>query len=409
MKRLDFIVPDNNTFYQIELSKTLLHFCEYDFTYFWEQAIDFGSSSRRDGHFDKKQATVLKNLIIKCHPYYEAKLNTDFSDIVLDCIIEYFCRTENIGLEGLWTKYISPSDAFEKAVFTRISEYKTNKATNQWVNLVRLQKYLKTKISFIFDGQPCSVAEYMSKCRYFDLAFSVAAKEIGFPDEFLPSVKEIPLTQIPGAPFMISRASKDIYKHISDKTENAPPFTKKHIEDYQRDCYALDAFEYIKSLEMPPQFEMQSAIEAFRYLPKTVYMPNCFKAMLDFEIEKMLDEAIVLSKCSNCGKYFVREPDYNGTYCNRVGKSGKTCREELETVTDDYISSDLDKKSNKIYESLYDKIGTKLPETEFNEWSEYLTRLKENVKSHNASQEDLESFLNYTEKMYGDIQNEPTH
>lgn len=37
-----FAVNDNNNFYKIELSKTLLHFIEFDFTYFGS------SASRRD-------------------------------------------------------------------------------------------------------------------------------------------------------------------------------------------------------------------------------------------------------------------------------------------------------------------------------------------------------------------------
>ena len=100
-------------------------------------------------------------------------------------------------------------------------------------------------------------------------------------------------------------------------------------------------------------------------------------------------------------------PEYKGALCNRVNKSGKTCREEYEddAVSQNNISDDLNEKSNVLYDTLFSQIGTKIPESEFAEWSEYLTRLKNNIKTQNASKEDLESFLSYTEKMYSDLKN----
>ncbi len=102
MDSISFITLNSNSFHKLELSRTLLKFIEYDFTYFWEQAIDFGKFSKEAGRFDVERTAVLKNFIAQCHPYYDAKINTEFSDIVIDCIIEYICRTENIGLEALW-------------------------------------------------------------------------------------------------------------------------------------------------------------------------------------------------------------------------------------------------------------------------------------------------------------------
>lgn len=405
MESISFIVSNSNGFHQLELSKSLLHFIEYDFTYFWEQAIEFGNTCRKTGKFDAQQLSILRNLIIKCHPYYEAKINTEFSEIALDCIIEYICRTQNIGLESLWTKYISPANAYQKAIFKRISQYKTKKAINEWVSIIRLQQYAKTKLDFIYEGNLCSVAEYSSRAKYFDLAYSVCSTETGYPMESLPCVKRFDLTSMPGAVFMINKASRDIYKKFSERLESAPEPSNNAINDNLRDSYALDAFEYMKDIKRPAGAEMYSAIENFRFMPEVVYMPNCFKAIIDFEFSKMLENGIILRKCDNCGKYYMYDSEYKGDYCNRVNSSGKTCRELFEgNDTEDIdIPDTIEEKSNIIYERLKQQVGKALPESEFNDWSEYLKRLKSNIKNHNATTEELESFLNYTEKMYGEI------
>jgi len=405
MSNISFVTKHSNCFYKIELSKTLLHFIEFDFVYFWEQAIALGKQAKKSNSYPYEQANVLKNLITKCHPYFEAMVNFDFNDIVVDCIIEHICRKEGIGLEALWARCISPKNSYEKVIFARISEYKTNRAINQWVNILRIQEYAKAKLAFVFDGEPCSLAECMSRCKYFDLAYSVAAKETGYPSEELPSVKCFSVAQMPNAVFMINKASKDIYKRLSERLMNAPDPHKIRVTDILRDSYSLDAFDYIKDLTRPPEFEMYAAIENFRYMPEVVFLPNCFKALVDLEYDKMLENGFMLTKCESCSRYFVKENGYHGRLCDRVKSSGKSCREEFEEgkVSANQISEELNKKSDMMYSTLYNKVGTEIPKSEFNDWSEYLVRLRSNIQTQNATVEDLETFLSYTEKMYGEI------
>lgn len=405
MESIDFITSNSNGFHKLELSKSLLHFIEYDFTYFWEQTIDFANTCRKTGKFDIQQLSVLRNLIVRCHPYYEAKINTEFAEIALDCIIEYVCRTRNIGLETLWAEYISPANAYEKAIFKRVSLYKTKKASNEWVSIIRMQQYAKAKLDFIFEGKLCSMAELLSREKYFDLAYSVCATETGYPMDSLPCVERFNLATMPSAVFMINKASKDIYKRLASRLEGAPQQSKATINDNLRDSYALDVFEYMKDITRPSDIEMYSAIENFRFMPDVVYMPNCFKAIIDFEFSKMLEKGIILCKCENCGKYYTYDTEYKGSYCDRVNSSGKTCRDifDVPDQPEPLIPDNIEEKSNIIYENLKNQIGKAMPESEFNDWSEYLTRLKANVKNNNATSEELESFLSYTEKMYGEI------
>ncbi|MFA5659298.1 MAG: hypothetical protein WC900_08445 [Oscillospiraceae bacterium] len=408
MESFSFVTKYSNSVFKLELAKTLLHFIEFDFSYFYEQSIALGKQASKSGDYSAEQSGILRNLASKCHPYFEAMANFDFNDIVADCIIEHICRNENIGLEALWSSCISPSNSYEKTIFTRISEYKTSRAINEWVNLVRIQEYARTKAAFVFEGDPCSPAECRARCKYFDLAYSVVAKETGYPSDQLCTVSRFSTTQMPNSVFIIQKASKDIYKRLSEKLSKAPEPAKVRINDVIRDSYALDAFDYIREMTRPPDFEMYAAIENMRNFDDVIYLPNSFKAIIDLEIEKMLDAGLMLLKCSVCSRFFIRDVYYTGKLCDRVKSTGLSCREEAEAgkAIEISVADDIDKKSEEIYKNLYNKIGQAIPKNEFNDWSEYLFRLKNNDKNKNASVEDLEAFLDYTEKMYGEIKEE---
>ena len=116
----------------------------------------------------------------------------------------------------------------------------------------------------------------------------------------------------------------------SENLEDAPEPRKLRLNDTLRDSYALDAFDYIRNLTRPADTEMFAAIESFRTLPETVYLPNSYKDLIELEIEKMLENGINYIKCLECGRYFRKEEGYNGKLCNRVKSTGKSCREEAE-------------------------------------------------------------------------------
>ena len=403
MQDINFVTKKSNCIYNIELSKVLLHFTEYDFSYFWEQTIMLGKESKDNNSFSIEQSANLRDLVSKCHPYVEALSKSDYSEIVLDCIIEHICRTENIGLEALWNSCITPKNSYEKAIFHRISEYKTNHACNQWVTLMRLQEYARVKTAFVFDGDICSPSEAKSRVKYFDLTYSVASSEIGFPIDETAGVMRFSPTQIPNAVFVVSKTAKKIYKRISAKLEDITMQSKRQINDSLRDNYALDAFDYMKDITRPEQPEMFSAIENFRDLPDVVYLPNSFKALIDLEIDEMLNNGIMLLKCQKCGRYFNRRADYNGLLCDRVNSSGKSCREQASDEQVEISAQNVEIKSEKLYTYMHQKVGKEIPSSEFNEWSNYLVGLRKNVAEKNATVEDLNSFLQYTEKMYGEL------
>ncbi len=328
-----FSVGGSNSFHKLELSKSLLRFAEFDFTYFWEQCIETGRNARKTGRISRNLEAIALGSAAKCHPYVEACLGTEFDGLVTDCIIAYICHSEGIGPEELWGRCISPKSLYEKEIFGRISEYKTGRAINQWINIVRMQEYARSKMKFIYETDsnimlpPC---DYRARREYFDLAFAVAANETGCDMRQMPSVKKFSPSSLPDCVFMMGRVSKAIYKRLSEVLADAPTVREKNLNDHNRDSTALDAFSYVKDMPRPETIDMNLAMENITALPETVYMPDSFKAVIDLEFTCMYEEGIYLSKCPRCGRFFRRDPEEKSPYCSRINSSGMTCAEQVE-------------------------------------------------------------------------------
>ncbi|MGN0637728.1 MAG: hypothetical protein ACI4J0_05110 [Huintestinicola sp.] len=434
---------------------------EFDFTYFWEQCIEAGRNARKTGRISQNMENMAMNALVKCHPYVEACASTEFSSVVLDCIIAYICHSEGIGLEELWARCISPKSLYEKAIFNRVSEYKTGRGINQWINIVRMQEYARSKIKFIYECDSNVMLrpeDYRTRMEYFDLAFSVAANETGCPMDKLPSVKMYTPSTLPDSVFMLGRMSKNIFRRLSDVLRDAELWDEKALNDHNRDQTALDAFSYVKDMPRPAENDMRFALEAVSELPETVYVPDSFKAMIDLEFTLMSQKGIYMSKCPRCGRFFVRDLEERSPYCHRVNSSGMTCTEQINEelgiaamkrgevpvteeipVSEDIASEnetvenvnteeaaepapevksepekkpvvfdekppepmeipkELEKRCQRVYNMLYKRIGTLMTEKEFREWSGYLSDTKRDLREGNAEISQMEEFLDYWE------------
>lgn len=450
-----FAVKDNNNFYKIELSKTLLHFIEFDFTYFWEQCIEAGRTARKSGRLPQNVIANAKAVISKAHPYIEACINTDYSEIATDCIIEYICHSERIGLEELWARCISPKNLYETAIFRRISEYKTNRAANRWTSIVRLQEYARNKVDFIFSpDESNSVIEnetFRVRKEYFDLAVSVAANELGCPNGSLPTVKIYSPANLPNAAFAIGKVAKGIYRRFSEVLSQAQDMSKLKNTAQLGDQLAMEAYGYIKNMPRPGELDMKFALETIRNNPPLLYIPDSLKAAIDLEFELMYQRDVVFRKCENCGRYFTAKDD--NTRCDRVNSSGKTCRRQYEELCEAIaletakaneeemkrqqelqkqqaileeteaetqtalipeipeppkpvpveIPKETEKRGQKLYNALYKRVNRGFDENEFREWSQYLSNMKRNLKIGEATLAQFEEFLDYSDKLYEEV------
>ena len=354
----------------------------------------------------------------------------------MDCIIEYICHSEDISLEELWARCITPKSLYEKSIFNRISEYKTCRGINQWSNIVRMQEYAKTKLAFIFDGSAENTAIYRARKEYFDLTFSVIANELGYRNEDMPYTKCYSPSLLPDAPFMMSGLAKNIVYRMESVIDSTEPVSYRRTKDILRDRTALDAFSHIKQLSRPSDKEIRQVAEAFKAADCLIFQPVSLKAVIDLELDKMIEDSLFVQKCSECGKYFLRSYEYTGTLCNRVNASGKTCRELArqpveepprgtgtapavsapekaavpaseteahtpETAAASAISASIDMRCERVYAALSSKAGNnQLSVQEFEEWSAYLMNMKRNIELKELTVTELQDFLDYTEQMY---------
>ncbi|MCL2055451.1 MAG: hypothetical protein FWG90_13600 [Oscillospiraceae bacterium] len=332
MKTARFSVKDNTNIYKLEVARSLLYFTEFDFTYFWEQCIDAGKEARKTGRLPQDAVNNARSIAAGAHPYIEA-CSTVFSEVVTDCIIEYICHSERITADELWLRCISAKSQYEKTVFKRVSEYKTNRAINQWANIVRLQEYARNKMAFIYapdENKNADFSDALIRARrdYFDLACSVAANEINLPRKQLPATKVCNAASLPDATFINGRVSRALYRRLSETLGLAEDAELPESRDYSlvKDKLALDAYAYVKDMGRPNDADMLSASEALLAMPDEVFLPDSFKAAIDLEFDLACKEKLRFCKCQNCARFFVSTS--SETFCDRVNRTGKTCREE---------------------------------------------------------------------------------
>ncbi|MGN0695381.1 MAG: DUF6076 domain-containing protein [Oscillospiraceae bacterium] len=439
-----FIIGNNNTYYELMPGKDLLSFTEFNFSFFWEQCIEAGKTASKTGRLPAELMQSARNTLSQCHPYVKACIEGSFDSAAVDCIIAYICSSENIGLEELWARCISPKNNYESAIFRRISEYKTGRSVNQWINIVRINEYAKKKLDFIYDdraGSDISPDEYRRRKDYFDLAFSIAANEMGFPSEDMPYVRKYSPSLAPESAFRMGKFSRYVYGAVSEKLSKIPAGSSKQINPVIADQSAMDAFSYIKDMERPDSLEMRRAsMEEMRGGP-VVYMPAGFKGIIDLEFDLLEENGEHIERCVSCGRYFIRGREHNSPYCSRVNPSGRTClaaHEEQQRLRREaaekariaeeearraaaeaeerarlagmrakkvpvIIPAELDLRSQALYYNLSKCAGREMDRAEFEEWAGYLESLKDNIRNGDGSISQLEDFLRSAEKMYGDI------
>ena len=144
-----FAVKDGRCLHELPLGRTLSGFIGFDFSPFRERCIEAGRDGRKNGVLSSSMEDMAENELAKCHPYVRACMGNEYSRAVIDCIIDCICLSENISAEELWLRCISPVTEYEKCIFDRLCEYRTGRASNQWINVLRIREYAMTKAEFI--------------------------------------------------------------------------------------------------------------------------------------------------------------------------------------------------------------------------------------------------------------------
>lgn len=398
---LNLAGKNSSEVFQLRYPFSLLSFCDYDLSYFAENAIAVCDEALRSGELDFDRVTDLRNSLKNMHVYIEHNLRTVYEKIVLDCWIDYVCRRDNIGTSALWNRFIDCKTSFEKAVFVRLCEYRYNKGINEWLNLVRVQDYAKNKVYFLFSRELSGVEEANARRNYFDLMFSVTARELGCRLEDLGVTQVFSVGRLPSAPFMYPNISKDIMKNLLADFDYSDDYSDIGSYESLSDQIAMDAFSHMKAGLAQEIGSYNMSRSAMEHAPVKIYMPCGLKAVVDLEIDALLESGGWLARCKRCGRYYVRDSEYTSEYCSLPNPGGRTCLELFEMEHPRRrVTPEMERQCDEITDEMYSRVtaGT-LSLKEYESWKLYLEAMKEKVNNGEIQPDDLSSFITYSKSM----------
>lgn len=391
---------NSSEIYSLSYPQSVLKFAEYDFSGFIRRCTDYCKRCAESGEYRLEDIVALRNSLGACHKYVEANIHGIYEKAVQDLFIEYLCREKGLGISSLWNELINAKTPFEKLIFTRLTEYRHNKAVNRWVSLLQLQEYAKRKIDFVF-GEKVTAEQAFAKRDYFDLTFSVAANEMGYPSECFTAAKVYTVGRLPSAPFITSNISKAIAASALPEIEyegEHRPFAALHS-----DSEAMDVFAKIKNyVPEKPDSVLNTIITTMRSLPKKVYVSDSLKAIIDLEIDLLLESGGVLQHCERCGEYFIRDKDYDYDYCSKAQPGGRTCLEMSTAVpprTPDEIRR-LEDMTKELYTYMSKRINVDLTQRDFAEWYQSFMAIKESILHNTLSVSEFREFEKYSHDLH---------
>ncbi|MBD5130464.1 MAG: hypothetical protein HDT43_11190 [Ruminococcaceae bacterium] len=396
-RTLKLVGKTSNEIFLLRYPATLLDFCDFDLSLFAKDSVDLCNEALKTGTLNDDRAAELRKDIQNAHCYIRQHIRTVYEKVVLDCWIDYVCRRDNIGDSALWNRFVRCKSPFEKAVFARLCDFRYNRDINQWLNIVRVQDYARTKVNFVFTETVKTVEEVAARRNYFDLAFSVTARELGCRIEDLGVTKVFSVGRIPTAPFMFPNISKEIVRNVLAEFDYSDDYSD--VEEYgdTADQIAMDAFSRMKE-GLPQELSSYSIVRGkMENYPEKIFMPCSLKAVVDLEIDTMIENGGWLAKCKRCGRYFMKDNEHPEDYCSLYIPNGKTCLELWEEENPKpKVTSELEKRCAEVTDEMYQRVDKTMSVKEYDYWHNYLEAMKKKVDNGEIAPEELENFLNYS-------------
>lgn len=396
---------NTNETYTVSVPSNLLGFCRYDFTRFMEESSKLCRECMKTGEYPSDKVIALRNSISGCHRYFENNVRTVFDKIVVDCWIEYICRQGEISNSALWNSFIKCETPFQKAIFQRLTEYRNRYAVNQWINLLKLQEYAKKKLDYVFGCRLTGAEEAEARLNFFDLMFSVAANEQGYSLDAIGSVRMFKPGRLTNAPFVFGGVSKEIVRNLLKDVTFADELSYVSREEGAlSDREAMDAFGVIKN-HLPTHADpsVKIMLKSMVKAPDTVYIPSGFKAMLDLEMDAVVNGGGYLQRCARCNEFYLKDNSYTSDYCDTVQRDGSSCREIMEgpaaePLTDEELAA-FNQKAEQLYNEMLGNMNRNISQRDFNEWIGYFDVIKTNVMNGRGTSSDFDDFVEYSRQI----------
>lgn len=418
-RQLNISSKGSGEVYTLVYPNNLINFCKYDFTLFLEHCTDLCRLAARTGEYNVDDVYSIRNSISGCHKYYEQNMRTVFEKIVIDCWIDYLGKQNDVGVGTLWQSFMRCRNDFERAIFTRLSEYRYNKAINEWVNLLKIQEYAQRKTEFVFGVKLTTTQEAAARANYFDLIFNVAANEMGFPIDELAPTGVYSVGRLPSSPFVLSTAAREIARNQLQGLEYRETEYKQRKNPDLTDKTAMDAFSAVKKF-IPPKYDSMTGtiIKSMVGNAPKIYVPGSFKAIIDLEIDAAIESGAFIQRCANCEEYYIRDSEYNYDYCSKIQSDGRTCLDnyqksvnenpvryesvntpsEPEDDDDDFKVIYVDKavvneKTDALYKEMAARVNVDMTQRDFSLWYQKELRLKEQILLGEAGEKELNDFI----------------
>ena len=165
----------------------------------------------------------------------------------------------------------------------------------------------------------------------------------------------------------------------------------------------MDVFAKIKNyVPEKPDSVLNTIITTMRSLPKKVYVSDSLKAIIDLEIDLLLESGGVLQHCERCGEYFIRDKDYDYDYCSKAQPGGRTCLEMSTAVpprTADEIRR-LEDMTKELYTYMSKRINVDLTQRDFAEWYQSFMAIKESILHNALSISEFREFEKYSHDLH---------
>lgn len=395
---LKLVGKNSNEIFTLRYPSTLVDFCEFDFSLYAQEAIEVCNEALKTGSLDYDRVSEIKKEMQSAHCFMQYSTKTTYDKIVFDCWIDYVCRRDNIGNSALWNRFIRCKTPFEKVIFGRLCDFRYKRAVNEWLNVIRIQDYARCKLNFVFTDAVKTVEDAEERKNYFDLIFSVTARELGCRLEELGVTKYYSVGRTPGSPFMFPNISKEIVRHVLAGFDYSDDYSD--INDYAEsaDEVAMDAFSRMKA-GLPQDLSAYTIPTGkLENLSDRIYMPCGLKAVVDLEIDAVLESGMWLKRCKNCGRFFAVSKDDYKEYCTRRNMpSGKTCIGIFEEQNPRPKMSDaLLERCRLVTDEMYSRVDSVMSVEEYNSWRTYLEAMKQKVENGEIAPAELESFLEYS-------------
>ena len=405
VKKYFFTDGASNRIFEVDVPLCLIHFCEFNFEQFMHKCAVIYDSFYKQVEIDYPKIKKLKKEICNAHPFIKNNIETIFDKIIVDCWIHLLCTRNSIDHNKLWNTFSNPKTDMEKLIFERLCDLRYRKSINEWCNIINVQSYAIKKIDYIFNNQEKDFNNIKARRSFFNMSVNLAAREMGLSLEDMGEVRIKEFASLPNAPFITPPIAKTVFNDTLSNFDYEKDYGyKKGYNKALADEKFLLAYSQIKD-SLPQSIENQNNIKrAFLSFPEKIYLTDSFRAIIDFEIDEAIFNNFKINKCKRCLKLFSADKDDENLYCIRDDNEQK-CREVMDSQkkvhkpTSDNNISVRSEKCAEIISKMRASIGIKMSIKEFTEWYSYFCALQDNVAKNTSTLEELENFLDYSEKL----------